>query len=440
MPPKRPRKKPGIDLSLYRHRVFVLPNNLPSCSWAGIANVGCGTFCRAWIGGQTGMIFTHELGHNLNLAHAGSDPENDSIINSTYGDTSDPMGSSGSNWYLFNASHIDQMGWYANLAGAVTTVLSEGSFNLAAIGTDPNTVGDSPFILKIAKPDTGDFYYLSYRQPIGTYNQLSTTYTKGINIHRYKGSGYGSTSHIKTLSDGETFTDSMNGISVTQPSQGGGYASVQVSFGCAAAAPAVSVAPASLAVRPGTEASFAVTVTNKDMTNCGSTTFDLSYSGNVAVGWSGSSSFTLAPSQTGSSSLIAGTTLTEGSYSLSVSAADIDGQSPHHPVNGQGSATVIIDGTAPAAPSKLTGSVNRQGKAVLSWQAASDALSGVSDYLIYRNSVLIGQSSVTGYTDNTVAAGTSYTYTVSARDAAGNTSLVSNAALVTTGSKGGGKK
>ncbi|MBK6958288.1 MAG: hypothetical protein IPH22_07755 [Nitrosomonas sp.] len=67
--------------------------------------MGCGTFCRAWIAGTTGMIFAHELGHNLNLAHAGTDPENDSTINNVYGDYSDPMGSSGSNWYLFNAAH-----------------------------------------------------------------------------------------------------------------------------------------------------------------------------------------------------------------------------------------------------------------------------------------------------------------------------------------------
>jgi hypothetical protein len=41
----------GIDLSQYRHRIFVLPksSSLPNCSWAGIANVGCGTFCRAWM-------------------------------------------------------------------------------------------------------------------------------------------------------------------------------------------------------------------------------------------------------------------------------------------------------------------------------------------------------------------------------------------------------
>ena len=214
----------GVDLSLYRHRVFVLPRSseLPACSWAGVANVGCGTFCRAWIAGSTGMIYAHELGHNLSMAHAATDPENDSVINSEYGDYSDPMGSSGSNWYVFNAAHTDQMGWYNGIPGAISTVISSGTFNLAAIGLDPTSVNGVPFMLKIAKPNTNDLYYLSYRQPVGNYNQLSSNYTKGINIHRYKGSGYGYTTHIKTLINGETFTDSTSGISFTQVSQGYG--------------------------------------------------------------------------------------------------------------------------------------------------------------------------------------------------------------------------
>lgn len=136
----------GIDLSLYRHRVFVLPTSLPACSWNGIANVGCGNFCSAWIVGSSGAIFAHELGHNLNMAHAGIDPENDSVendsvINNVYGDVSDPMGSAGTSWRLFNVAHIDQMGWYANTPGAVSTITSSGTFNLSALGIDPASSG-----------------------------------------------------------------------------------------------------------------------------------------------------------------------------------------------------------------------------------------------------------------------------------------------------------
>ena len=104
----------GIDFSKYQHRVFVLPHysSLPACTWAGVANVGCGTFCRAWIAeAESPMVTAHELGHNLNMAHAGTDPENDGTINAAYGDSSNPMGSSRA-WHLFNGAHANQLGWF----------------------------------------------------------------------------------------------------------------------------------------------------------------------------------------------------------------------------------------------------------------------------------------------------------------------------------------
>lgn len=430
----------GIDLSLYRHRVFVLPTTLPACSWNGIANVGCGAFCRAWVAGSSGTIFAHELGHNLNLAHAGTDPENDGTVNNVYGDASDPMGSAGSSWRLFNAAHLDQMGWYANIPGAISTVTSSGTFNLAAIELDPSSVSDAPFMLKIAKPNTSDLYYLSYRQPIGNYSQLSTTYTKGINIHRYKGSGYGYTTHIKTLTDGETFTDGANGISFTQISQSGGFATVQVSYGCAAATPAVSISPAILAMTSGSSANFSVKVTNQDMSGCNNTTFTLNYDGGVVNGSLVSPDLTLLPSQTGSSTLTAETYLSEGSYPLTVSVTDSDGRAPQHPIDGQGNATLIIDSTPPSAPTNLSGVVSKQGNIVLSWQAATDNLSGVAEYLVYRDNVLIGYSTGTGYTDSTAVSGVSYEYATSASDVAGNTSSASHPILITVPNKGGGRK
>ncbi|MFZ1852646.1 MAG: hypothetical protein WAU15_10595 [Nitrosomonas sp.] len=430
----------GIDLSLYRHRVFVLPSysSLPACGWAGVANVGCGTFCRAWVAeANSGQVYAHELGHNLGMAHAGTDPENDGVINNAYGDYSDTMGSSRS-WNLFNAGHMDQMSWYANIPNAVSTITSSGTFNLAAIGQDPANVIGTPFMLKIAKPNTSDLYYLSYRQPIGNYNQLSTTYTKGINIHRYRGSGYAATTHIKTLIDGETFTDSTNGISFTQVSQGNGFATVQISYGCAVNTPAVSISPATLATSLGSSANFTINVTNKDVSGCGNTTFALNYTGGVVGGSLSTPNLTLSPSQTGSSTLTANTSLSEGSYSLSVIVTDSDGKAPQHLTNGQGNATLIIDNTPPSVPTSLSGSVNRQGKIMLSWQASNDALSGIAGYSIYRNNELIGEASSNSFADSTAVAGVSYEYVVTARDAAGNKSSASNTILIIAGSKGGG--
>ncbi len=423
----------GVDLSLYRHRVFVLPNtsNLPACSWAGVANVGCGTFCRAWIAGSTGIIYAHELGHNLNMAHAGTDPENDGAINNVYGDYSDPMGGSTSSWYLFNAGHNDQMGWYGGIPGAVTTVMGSGTFDIAAIGMDPWTSG-APAALKIYKPDTKDYYYLSYRQPIGDFNQLSTTYTKGVNVHRYKGSGYGYTTHITTLTDGGLFSDSANGISVYQVGRTGDYARVQVSFGCAPLPPSVGLAPATLTLQPGSSAEFSVSVTDQS-SGCGGGYYAIDSRGELSASVT-PSSLTLSAGQTGSAKLVAETfDAADGSYRIDVVVTDTNG------ANTVASATLVVDGTTPSVPAGLAGSSDNKGAITLTWQAASDVLSGIAGYSVYRNDELLGQTSATSYKDSGTVIGQTYQYSVSARDGAGNQSAASPPLSVTASGKSTGK-
>ncbi len=69
------------------------------------------------------------------MAHAGTDAGNDGTIDSLYGDFSDPMGSSRA-WHLFKSNHIDQMGWYAGIDGAVVNLTASGGYDLAAIGLE----------------------------------------------------------------------------------------------------------------------------------------------------------------------------------------------------------------------------------------------------------------------------------------------------------------
>ena len=208
----------------------------------------------------------------------------------------------------------------------------------------------------------------------------------------------------------------------------------------ATATSAIAVSPAILALRSGETANFTVTVANKDLTGCGDTTFALDLSGGNINGWLSPSDLRLPPSQTGNSLLTVDTHLSEGNYPLTVFASDADGQEPHHPVNVQSSATLVIDNTPPSTPTGLTGSANKQGRVVLSWQTASDELSGVADYLIYRNNEIIGYAPSNSFTDTTAQSGASYEYAVGARDKAGNISFTSPSILVTTSSKGVGKK
>ncbi|MCT9930253.1 glycosyl hydrolase family 18 protein [Planotetraspora sp. A-T 1434] len=73
----------------------------------------------------------------------------------------------------------------------------------------------------------------------------------------------------------------------------------------------------------------------------------------------------------------------------------------------------------------------------LSWGASTDNV-GVTAYDVYRGSTLLNTVSGTTYTDTGLAASTSYTYTVKAKDAAGNVSAASNSVTGTTQSGGGG--
>jgi chitinase len=73
----------------------------------------------------------------------------------------------------------------------------------------------------------------------------------------------------------------------------------------------------------------------------------------------------------------------------------------------------------------------------LAWTASTDNV-GVSGYDVYRGSTRATTVTGTGATVGGLAAGTSYTFTVRARDAAGNVSAASNAVTVTTSGGGGG--
>jgi len=89
------------------------------------------------------------------------------------------------------------------------------------------------------------------------------------------------------------------------------------------------------------------------------------------------------------------------------------------------------DTTAPSAPATLAASAPDASKVNLTWKASTDNV-GVSGYKIYRNGAEVGSSSVAGFTDSSVAGGTSYNYTTKAYDAAGNLSAASNTATVQT--------
>jgi hypothetical protein len=89
------------------------------------------------------------------------------------------------------------------------------------------------------------------------------------------------------------------------------------------------------------------------------------------------------------------------------------------------------DTTPPTAPAGLTASAISSSRIDLSWSASTDNV-GVTGYQVFRGSTLVTTVSGTTYSDTGLSAGTSYTYTVRARDAAGNVSPASSPATATT--------
>ncbi|MCZ8521609.1 fibronectin type III domain-containing protein [Paenibacillus mucilaginosus] len=89
------------------------------------------------------------------------------------------------------------------------------------------------------------------------------------------------------------------------------------------------------------------------------------------------------------------------------------------------------DTQAPTAPSGLTSTGKTQSSVSLSWNASTDN-TGVTGYDVYRDSVLAASVTGTSATVSGLTPNTAYTFTVKAKDAAGNVSAGSNPVSVTT--------
>jgi chitodextrinase len=95
----------------------------------------------------------------------------------------------------------------------------------------------------------------------------------------------------------------------------------------------------------------------------------------------------------------------------------------------------IVAGTAdtqaPTAPTNLTASGTTTTTTNLSWTAATDNV-GVTAYDIYKGTTLIATVATTTYAVTGLTASTAYSFSVKAKDAAGNVSAGSNTVNITT--------
>jgi chitodextrinase len=165
-----------------------------------------------------------------------------------------------------------------------------------------------------------------------------------------------------------------------------------------------------------------------------STSFTLSWTAstdNVGVSSyevfrNGTSLGTTASTSFNVSGLTAGT-----AYSMTVRAKDAAGNYSAQSSALSVTTTAASDTQAPTVPSGLTSSSVTSTSFTLSWTASTDNV-GVALYEVFKDGTSLGTTTSTSYTVTGLTAGTAYSMTVRAKDAAGNYSAQSSALSVTT--------
>ena len=125
------------------------------------------------------------------------------------------------------------------------------------------------------------------------------------------------------------------------------------------------------------------------------------------------------------------TAVSTNTYTYSVTASDAAGLTSVASNSVGATPPLPTDTTKPAAPTNLAANVRSSGEIDLTWTASSDNVA-VSGYRVYRDGVLVTNSTPqnavggTSFADVGLAAHSSHTYQISAIDAAGNESTLSN--------------
>lgn len=171
--------------------------------------------------------------------------------------------------------------------------------------------------------------------------------------------------------------------------------------------PALTMAPTTIYALPGASVAYSISLTNKDSSACGTSTFTLTNSDGGVLG-----SYSLSPGASTSATWNTTAPTVDGTHTKSITAS----ASAHNNVSS--TATILVDGTAPTAPGSLKAAVKKSTQVDLTWTASTDTGSGVSHYVVSRNGAIIGQTTSLKFTDRPGKG--SFTYTVEAFDKATN--------------------
>ena len=279
-----------VNIAKVDYFVYVMPK---SCK-PGVAG-------EAPIGGKWSSNFlchvpdviAHELGHNIGMHHADKRKTDGKI--QEYGDTSDIMGFP-AGLRGFNSIHKEQMNW---IKSANLETVSTGTYEISHFSQN-----NSKQVLKIPIPKSQQFYYVSYRQAVGYFDQknLKETYI-GVNIHRGSKAYASKSTLVKVLQIGDTFSDSKNDIYITHLNSSFETAEVQIqpkapngggnggnggngsnggndSSSCIEKNPSITATASEQSTEAGASLKYELSMTNNNIKGCGRTKFEIKLTSN----------------------------------------------------------------------------------------------------------------------------------------------------------------
>ncbi|HLZ50898.1 MAG TPA: fibronectin type III domain-containing protein, partial [Candidatus Acidoferrum sp.] len=241
--------------------------------------------------------------------------------------------------------------------------------------------------------------------------QSATTTVDSTGAYAFSGLSSGSYG-VTPSGPGYSFSPASQNINVSTAN----VTAVNFSASTAAVAPAITTQPTSQTVTTGQTAAFTVAATG---------TAPLSYQwqkNGVNIAGATSSSYTTPATTTSDSGSTFDVVVSNSVGTKTSSAVTL---------------TVNADTTAPTAPTNVTAAGISPSQISLAWTASTDNVA-VTGYNVFRGGAKIATSTSASYVDSGLAPSTSYTYNVSAYDAAGNTSVQSAGASATTQSSSGG--
>lgn len=481
----------GGTTALSSYHVLTYVTNCNEVNWATVS--GGTAQNETYIGNNYLLqINAHELSHTLGASHGGyldcAPQVFVSPVNSQFDDGScqvgeyqDPYdalgGQPGGLAGDLSPAHKLYAGWLDSTQIATVNTTGTSSYTLA-----PYERSNGLVALQIPRGNSGGYFTLEYRQPLGFDSYITNGTCPYCNasqgaLVRLAGvptfSAQGGTDSViidatpgshpypgdywpaqdgddGALLPGQSFSDPEYGITIKTVSAGAAGLTVQITRApsCVNAAPTVSsVTPAAQTVAPGQSANYSFTLTNNDSTGCMPDKFRFNPSSgsydqlsNTKVALRASPDYiTLAPGASTVVTLTASSTADtpDGSY-YSSNFSNGSGYVVSRPF---GSSSVVVpyfsyqvtspaDTTPPSAPTNLVAKALGSAAANLSWSASTDN-GGVSGYRITMNTSSIDYTSGTSYASIGLLPNTLYNFSVQAFDHKRNYSSPVIASIVT---------